>query len=708
MIVGASALTAWVSKDITFPAILCMLGLLGLRGRFIWNIPPRRRSLTPLLLLVLAILFALHCRYTHVRSNEAAAFAWETIARYFLASMILVLYLRSQDGRVGQGRTRDARRTTYDEGPATNLPASLGLFQLAAVLAAGQVLLLDDQYLAFRLFELLSVTLAVLYAAAGRVADDGPAGKGRTCWTYGTNGGFRFQASHIALLLLAVNVGWVAGSLLYRRVETLNLLPAWFWRGAIVMDGMSDGAARIGFSTSGRLSSILEIKEDPDTTPVLKVTCDGAPGYLRARAFETYLRSEWLNQSPAESIFPEQNAPLFGLPLLGRTYRFRLNDKSAPRSMIVRHEMMIADAIFTPLGISSIEAPFRSLERYDDDILRPYSRSGSPGYRITYSTSGNAGPPDGTQMRGMLGLPALLDPRIHQLAGKIFAGCRTTAEKIEAVVDYFRTNYTYSLVMDIPPEEDKLEYFLLSSSSGYCEYFASGAAILLRLAEVPTRYVTGFLVTERGEQSNSWIARNMDAHAWVEAWDEEQNEWTIVEATVQEELGEGALDEESAYQRGRGAMFLAQFLQALYDYGLFGVLAWLFESYSLVTALSVSLAFLGAATCLALWRRYRRIHSQGRGSEHRQEILALRRILAAMDRKVRAAGLRRQSSETLHAFAERIRRSSLVARRSNERHEERSFADWYLAYADLRYCRAISPEQLRQLQRFAQDLRRAR
>jgi hypothetical protein len=70
------------------------VGLLGVQRRFTWDIRPERHFIAPLLLLLLAVLFALHCRYAHVRADQAAAFAWQTIARYFLASMILILFLR--------------------------------------------------------------------------------------------------------------------------------------------------------------------------------------------------------------------------------------------------------------------------------------------------------------------------------------------------------------------------------------------------------------------------------------------------------------------------------------------------------------------------------------------------------------------------------------------------------------------------------------
>ena len=43
MLLTSSVLTAFASRDIAYPAILCILGLLGLQRRFTWDIKPERR-----------------------------------------------------------------------------------------------------------------------------------------------------------------------------------------------------------------------------------------------------------------------------------------------------------------------------------------------------------------------------------------------------------------------------------------------------------------------------------------------------------------------------------------------------------------------------------------------------------------------------------------------------------------------------------------
>ncbi len=54
--------------------------------------------------------------------------------------------------------------------------------------------------------------------------------------------------------------------------------------------------------------------------------------------------------------------------------------------------------------------------------------------------------------------------------------------------------------------------------AGFCEYYASTMAILLREMGVPTRFVEGFLPGERGFQSGTSLVRNYDAHAWVQVY----------------------------------------------------------------------------------------------------------------------------------------------------------------------------------------------
>jgi hypothetical protein len=676
MIVTSSVLTAWVSHDIAYPVVLCTLGLLGLQRRFTWDIRPERRVIALLLLLFLAIMFVLHYRYVcfggRVSYNQGPVLAWQTISRYLLASMVLMLFL----------------------GTPQRLPSSLGLFHIAVSLSAGQVLLLDDMYIVFRLLELLSVILVVLYAATSRGVVDLPIPRR-------TAGRSRWLAFGL-ILVVAANFGWIVSSILYRHVELLNYLPVRLCRQGLALESATYHTSHVGFSTSGKLSNVLLIKADQDTTPVLRIDCDKSPGYLRARAFAMYRQSEWFDLSNREVLFPEQGR-LFGMYVAGGANVFRLQerDPSECEYMTVRHETRLGDALFTPLGTCFLRSPLSLLMRDDDDIVYAGHFSEHLSYRVAYTQSAYRRPPTDTQTRRMLNTPRHLDPRIRQLASKVFADCATTGEKIDAVKDHFRTNYTYSLGLNIPSGRDKLAHFLLHESSGYCEYFASGAAILLRLAGVPTRYVTGFLVTEKDPQGQAWLARNMDAHAWVEAWNQERKEWTVVEATVQEGVAAASTAEQSQSMGSGSGTVLGQILQTLYQYGIIGVLGWLFGYCGLSAGLLILACLLVGALWLVVSRHYRSEKSTDeaqRIGQQRPEIVTLHDILAIVDRKVSTSGARRDLNETLHAFSQRLR-----TRESGDGLWTR-MSDWYLEYGNLRYCGTIAPKPLRQLQQRAQHL----
>ncbi|UCC97927.1 MAG: transglutaminase domain-containing protein [Phycisphaerales bacterium] len=680
MILTSSIQTALACGDIAYPALLCVLGLLGLQRRFTWEIRPERRVIKSFLLLFLAVMFALQFRYAGFSSrmafDEAAAMAWQTITRYFLASMILILFLGSR----------------------RQLPASLGLFHIAVTISAGQVLLLDDLYVAFRLSELLSVLLVVFYATADRPSMQRCAPKERRLASH--------WLAYGLILLLALNGGWIMSSILYRHVEVLNYLPVWFGRGGAGLGSSSDGSAFVGFSNSGKLSSILQIKGEQDPTPVLSIRSDGNPGYLRAGAFDVYRESEWFGYAAhKQEILPQQTGP-FGIYFAGRRNIFRLDvrDTSGLQFMTVQHETPLANTLFTPLGTSFLEAPFHLILRDENDIVYASNVRSDLNYRIAHGVSDYRKPPTSLQQHRMLGVPRNLDRRIVELAATIFSGCDTPAEKIEAVISHFNTHYSYSLGLDAPSDRDKLTYFLTEASTGYCEYFASGAAVLLRLAGVPTRYVTGFLVTEQNPQRDLWIARNMDAHAWVEAWDREKNQWTIVEATVGQEAAQAGVTEDLQRESGGARFLLSRLVQAVYEYGFLGVLSWFFQSYGLLAGISVSLPLFGAALALALVRRRHSRISQGKtrtAVAKSPALLSLHRMLARMDRRVTAAGAKRHLNETLYAFSDR-----LGARDSGDGLWQK-ISDWYRQYADLRYSRLTSPERVHELQRRAHGLRDA-
>lgn len=89
---------------------------------------------------------------------------------------------------------------------------------------------------------------------------------------------------------------------------------------------------------------------------------------------------------------------------------------------------------------------------------------------------------------------------------------------IHAVLNYFhQQNFIYTRH---PPNlgGDSTDTFLFKSRRGYCVHYASSFAVMMRLAGIPARIVSGYQGGEMNPLSNYMIVRQSDAHAWVEIW----------------------------------------------------------------------------------------------------------------------------------------------------------------------------------------------
>jgi hypothetical protein len=116
-----------------------------------------------------------------------------------------------------------------------------------------------------------------------------------------------------------------------------------------------------------------------------------------------------------------------------------------------------------------------------------------------------------------LSLPRL-DPAIAALAREVAGPGATPAEAASRLQAYLSTQFTYSLDLARPAEKGILEDFLFGRREGYCELFATALAVLLRSLGIPTRLVVGFLEGSWNEYGEYLAVRQMDAHAWVEAF----------------------------------------------------------------------------------------------------------------------------------------------------------------------------------------------
>ncbi|MCU0575614.1 MAG: DUF3488 and transglutaminase-like domain-containing protein [Desulfobacterota bacterium] len=128
---------------------------------------------------------------------------------------------------------------------------------------------------------------------------------------------------------------------------------------------------------------------------------------------------------------------------------------------------------------------------------------------------------------GRTDIPRVLSP-VAALGLRV-AGEGMPRKRVERIARFLMTQYGYSLDrQDIPPGRYGIEWFVLSGRKGSCEHFAAALATMIRGCGIPSRVVTGFLVTEFNKNGQYYIVRVSDAHAWVEYWDVT---WHTIDAT---------------------------------------------------------------------------------------------------------------------------------------------------------------------------------
>ncbi len=98
------------------------------------------------------------------------------------------------------------------------------------------------------------------------------------------------------------------------------------------------------------------------------------------------------------------------------------------------------------------------------------------------------------------------------------------------MIRLFSQEFRYSLE---PPEYpgNAVDQFLFEGQLGFCEHFASAAAVMLRMAGIPARVVAGYQGGERHPTEGYLVVHQYNAHAWVEYWQQGVG-WTRLDPTA--------------------------------------------------------------------------------------------------------------------------------------------------------------------------------
>ncbi|MBN1516281.1 transglutaminase domain-containing protein [Candidatus Sumerlaeota bacterium] len=486
----------------------------------------------------------------------------------------------------------------------------------------------------------------------------------------------------VNLALFALLCGFTCGATFFVNAHATELDQIRIW--------LFTPAPKINeeaFPSSAMLGSIIAQKQSVQMKTALRVFSEKEPGYLRAHAYCFYNNSFWSDHNLQDIRWLQRASnPPEGIMRLAATENSNLfvyggDDAAEWRTTEVRPVSRNFDALFVPLDARAISIQSLNLRVGPENTLNARNLPAGLPYTVFTPIS----TPDrfslgSEDLKRYLQLPDFLDPRVRQLADEIFRDAKTRQEKIRAVVIHFAANYRYNIGISIPQGEDPLTYFLLEKPAGHCEYFATGAAILLRLGGVPCRYVTGYVASEFNDVGNYWIARNRDAHAWIEALNNE-DQWVTVEATVSAGVPGGYT------VKGYWLDYIELMIQQCTDWLIRDsiplkvnklerlILSAMHGLFGTPVGLTV-IAFIVAGIIATALVRRRNLRRRKREDPLNIEF---KRLLTRMDKRMRRAGWKREKHETPLQFAQRLEQSTELS------DELRRAAQWYREYSRLRY-----------------------
>jgi transglutaminase-like putative cysteine protease len=108
--------------------------------------------------------------------------------------------------------------------------------------------------------------------------------------------------------------------------------------------------------------------------------------------------------------------------------------------------------------------------------------------------------------------------RLFRLSYRLSHGVKSELTVVRRVENYLQRGNRFRYTTDVgTPGIEPLMEFLFHTHAGYCQHFAGAAALILRVAGVPSRVIVGFATGEQVDQ-DTWAVRDEDAHAWIEVY----------------------------------------------------------------------------------------------------------------------------------------------------------------------------------------------
>lgn len=358
---------------------------------------------------------------------------------------------------------------------------------------------------------------------------------------------------------------------------------------------------------------------------------DAVPTHWRSRAYDAFDGYAWTARSVGDPLAPRssdrawQPAPGGAWRRAARSdvrawLRVELHDRSSgalatPLASVALAPRELAGVVIEPTGqggfatFAAAGAPDAPLT-YDVGVANPEPRADAAADARFTALPLDGAPPVAVQLGHRL--RSQLPEDVDDLT---FAG---------AAADWLSTHRRYALPGE-PGFARSLDEFLLGTSAGHCEYFATALALVLRSEEVPCRLVGGYLVYEREEGRDALVARARHAHAWVEVRTADGS-WHTYDATPAADVRQPGASTQSSWDAA--VAWMEDAWAAVTGFDSAARAAWIDGAWRWPQRHPLQAALLAALLCAAWWLRRRRHAS--RPEEVRALLRAARRARLAL------------------------------------------------------------------------------
>jgi transglutaminase-like putative cysteine protease len=289
--------------------------------------------------------------------------------------------------------------------------------------------------------------------------------------------------------------------------QTLNLFPT---GEATPLSLTGDGERTVEASLL-TADSRLEVLGSISLSPEVRFSVETpVTTYWRVGSYDFYTGDGWVrdgNERPYSGRLPSPPGPT----------------ATVTQTYTVESEMSVMPAAWRPVSVGESTAPVTGVTEAGG--LQPATAFGDGD---TYTVTSEVPRPDATRLASAgtdypdqvvqryTQLPADTPDRVAERTARLTAEAENPYETARTVEAWLEENREYSLSVD-RPEGNIADTFLFEMEQGYCTYYATTMATMLRTQGIPARFTVGYTPGEASGR-NRRVVRGYDSHAWVEVY----------------------------------------------------------------------------------------------------------------------------------------------------------------------------------------------